>query len=165
MCSVPLLQRSIRAILYLLAGLAVLLASACRSDPPPRETARVTHPNGLVLVPTKESFAAEQTGQGWIFRPENWRKVTHPKEIRIELRSALPPGNFPSSKTLNGATIHYRIDAHSAGAGPAERVLEAWKQAGPRWIWLSESLRSDNNSESVFDDGWSLLDQASFGGA
>jgi len=149
-----------RPLLSLLLGLAVLCGASCSGpQSPSSEKSKMTHPNGLTVVPPP-ALTSEQTSDGFVFRPENWRNMRSPKEIRIEVRTSEPAGTWPSGKTLNGTAIHYRIDSRQGGSGGEERVLEAWKQAGSRWIWLSESTQSETPSDADFNDGWSLLDKA-----
>src|SRR5215467_11115711 len=98
-------------------ALTLLAAAGCT----PQQTtskgeSRMTHPNGLTIVSPPKPLEAEQTENGFRIRPENWRNLRSPKDIHIEFRTSQPAGDWPSTKKLGDATVHYRIDSRDGGS-------------------------------------------------
>jgi hypothetical protein len=140
--------------------LSLLLAasvSMCSMNQNEKMT-EVAHPNGLLLN-LPQSLSAEQTSNGFLLRPQGYRELRSPPEIRVTLHDnrQRPEGEWPQVRQIDGLPVYYRIEKNTAGSGGDIHVLSAWEAYPTGYIFLQQHVQVEEPAKPDFTLGWIVI--------
>jgi hypothetical protein len=122
--------------------------------------------NGLELaVPDSldlggmRKIGVEQTATGFRVFPANGGQVRYATEATVDLRGGnAEPGDWPASSSIDGRTIHYRIDHAEGGSGGAQFELQAWETCASGHLVYHQSDQSEALAKPRFDLVWNVIE-------
>lgn len=153
------------SVLGLVIVIPILALAACGK--PAGRLSSMAHPNGLLLampdsieLGVMRKIAIEQTTTGFKVQPADQGMVRYVTEATVERRDgdSAPAGEWPEKRTIDGRTVHYRIDRSDGGSGGAEYNFQAWERVAVGYIFYRQYDQAEEPAPPRFDLIWSVIE-------